>query len=111
MSRHVPREAAEAIPVDRLEVWQQDDGLWRWRWLSATEDADPLLASHGFESAEEAEESARAAYPQTSRVVVAEPPRPVVATVRRRTGRGCGALLATLGVGVLVAARRRRTRT
>ncbi|HET8604730.1 MAG TPA: hypothetical protein VFM09_12435 [Marmoricola sp.] len=110
MSRHVPREVAEAIPVDRLEVWQQEDGLWRWRWLSASGETDPLLASHGFESAEEAEESARSAYPATSRVVVAESRRPVVAAVGHRAGRGCGALVTTAVVAVLVALRRRRVR-
>lgn len=113
MSRHVVRQVAEEIPADKIVVWQQDDGLWRWRWFPAHgggEEAEPLLASHGFESAEEAEESARSAYPQTTRVVVQHPPRSVVAEAGSTTLRGCGAVLAAVVLAGLVAARRRALR-
>lgn len=110
MSRHVPREVAAQIPVDKLEVFRQDDGMWRWRWIPGTGEAEPLLAAHGFESAEEAEESARSAYPRTTRVVVESPPRSVVGDAGRTARHGCGAALATVAVGVLVAVRRHRSR-
>jgi hypothetical protein len=109
----VARQVAEEIPADKIVVWQQDDGLWRWRWFPAHgggEEAEPLLASHGFESAEEAEESARSAYPQTTRVVIQHPPHSVVAEAGRTTLRGCGAVLATMVLAGLVAARRRALR-
>lgn len=104
----VPRAVAEQIEVDKLHVFQQDDGLWRWRWLPASDSAEPLLAAHGFESAQEAVDSAREAYPQTTRLVVEEPRRSVVAETGRAAGSGCGALLATLAVAGLVVLRRRK---
>lgn len=106
-SGHTRREVAEEIPVDKIVVWQQDDGLWRWRWFPAEADGEPLLVSYGFESAEEAEESARSAYPQTTRIAVEGPNRSLVAETTHATRTGCGALLATVAVAGLVMLRRR----
>ena len=108
MSRRVPHRVSEQIEADKLVVWQQDDGLWRWRWFPGSGDAEPLLAAHGFESAEEAEESARSAYPQTTRVVVEGPNRSLVRETGHATARGCGAVLATVAVAALVVLRRRK---
>jgi hypothetical protein len=50
----------------RVEVWQQDDGEWRWRYVGvAEEDGEPLaLVSNEPEpSEEEAVSAARTAYP------------------------------------------------
>lgn len=107
-TRRVTRTVAEQIDVDKLHVFQQDDGLWRWRWIPASGSAQPLLASHGFESAEEAADSASEAYPQTTRLVVDRPRRPVVAEAGHAAGRGCGAVLATVAVAGLVLVRRRK---
>lgn len=106
MSRHLRREVAEEIEVDKLVVWQQDDGLWRWRWFPAS-GGEPLLAAHGFESADEAEKSARSAYPQTTRVAIEQPDRSLAAESGHAAGKGCGAALAALAVAALVVLRRR----
>src|SRR5689334_4168661 len=55
--------------LDVVLVWQQPDGLWRWRWQphpgddAAERDSGALVRFKAFDSAEEAEESARSAYP------------------------------------------------
>lgn len=109
MSRHVRRQVGEQIEVDRLEVWQQDDGMWRWRWQPAPgAGGEPLLSNEGYESPEEAEESARSAYPETTRVAVHRPDRSLVKQTGHATGKGCGAVLATVAVAVLVLLRRRK---
>jgi len=105
---HARRDVSERIEADKLVVWQQDDGLWRWRWFPASGDAEPLLAAHGFESAEEAEESARSAYPETTRVVVEGPNRSLATETGQVAARGCGAVLATIAVAGLVVVRRRK---
>lgn len=105
---HAPRQVAGEIDVDKLVVWQQPDGLWRWRWLPATGSGEPLLAAHGFETSEEAEESARSAYPLTTRVVVEEPSDGPLAGAGRATRHGCLAALSGLVVALLVAVRRHR---
>jgi hypothetical protein len=49
-----------------IEVWQQDDGSWRWRYVGTVEeDGEPLeLVSNEPESSEdEAVEAAQLAYP------------------------------------------------
>jgi hypothetical protein len=107
--RQVPAEVAEQIPVDKIVVFQQPDGMWRWRWLPASGSAEPLLAAHGFESASEAEESARSAYPETTRVVVEESRTPLLQGARHATRHGCLAALSAAVVLLLVAVRRHRT--
>lgn len=108
MSRHTRREVAEHIEADKIVVWQQDDGLWRWRWFPASGEGEPLLSNEGYESPDEAEESARSAYPQTTRVAIEKPDRSLVKQTGHATGKGCGAVLATVAVAVLVLLRRRK---
>lgn len=45
-----------------VEVWRQEDGTWRWRYL-VVEDHWELRSNRGYESVEEAIVSARRAYP------------------------------------------------
>lgn len=108
MSRHVRHQVGEQIEVDKIVVWQQDDGLWRWRWFPASGEGEPLLSNEGYESPDEAEESARSAYPQTTRVAIEKPDHSLVAESGHAAGKGCGAVLAGLAVAVLVLLRRRK---
>jgi uncharacterized protein (TIGR03382 family) len=108
VSRHTRREVAEDIGVDKIVVWQQGDGLWRWRWFPASGEGEPLLSNEGYESADEAEESARSAYPQTTRVAIEKPDHSLVAESGQAAGKGCGAVLAVLAVAGLVVLRRRK---
>ncbi|WP_310963385.1 hypothetical protein [Nocardioides terrisoli] len=56
----------------RIEVARQPDGTWRWRWLPDDFSVEPLVASHGFDDRESAEESAREAYPTSPVVTVGD---------------------------------------
>jgi hypothetical protein len=59
----VTDESAEA---PRVEVWQQRDGEWRWRYVGvAEEEGEPLLllSNEPESSEEEAISAARLAYP------------------------------------------------
>lgn len=108
-TRAVPAAVSEKIPVDRIEIWQQVDGMWRWRWRPAPgTSGEPLVSNEAYESPDEAEESARSAYPQTTRVAVEEPDRSLVAGTGHAAGKGCGAALAALAVAALVVLRRRK---
>jgi hypothetical protein len=78
-----------------LTVWQEPDGHWRWRW----EGEGTVLVGH---REEEAEHSARSAYPAEV------PPTVSPAPDRRRRRR---AWLAGAGVLLVVAARVTRRRT
>ena len=52
-------------PARVLEVWQDPDRLWRWRYLEPSGDGRPLafLSNKEFESREVALRSATTAYP------------------------------------------------
>jgi len=93
-------EAREAI-----QIWRQDDGLWRWRWeeLQDGEVAASLMSFMAFDSREEARESARESYPQL-RVDGLLP-------AAEEQGRSAGTLVrvaALFAVALLVVAFRRR---
>jgi hypothetical protein len=45
-----------------VEVWRQQDGTWRWRYL-VVEDHRELRSNRGYDSLAEAVVSARRAYP------------------------------------------------
>jgi len=81
-----------------VELWRQEDGAWRWRWVSA--DGRTTLVSHrAFDAAEEAVESARAAYPDA-----AVPDPEDAAKPRHRLGRRVAGVVVRAGVvaGVVV---------
>jgi ubiquinol-cytochrome c reductase cytochrome b subunit len=66
---------SDARPLPRVEVWQEDDEAWRWRYLDAVEeDGEPLElpANEPEPSQEEAVSAARLAYPGVPVEVVAE---------------------------------------
>jgi len=53
----------EEAPAPTVDMWQQEDGMWRWRWRSS--DASTELVSHqAYDSLEEAARSAQEAYPE-----------------------------------------------
>ena len=76
----------------KIEVWQEPDGFWRWRYLDS-EDGTDLLAAEVYERREEAIRGATLAYPGVATVVLARPRRP----------RGLIRKLAKLGAIVAVA--------
>jgi hypothetical protein len=56
----------EQADAPRVEVWQQRDGSWRWRYVGvAEEEGEPLrlLSNEPESSEEEAVSAARLAYP------------------------------------------------
>jgi hypothetical protein len=55
-----------------LTVWQEPDGQWRWRWEG---EGTVLVGHRAFDTEEEAEHSARSAYPTGCR-----PPSPPLPT-------------------------------
>ena len=88
-----------------VHVWQQPDKLWRWRWVERDdvgEEETSILSNMAFESASEAESSAREAYPG----VVVHLPDDGDGTPRRRPRR----LLLVLVTAAAVAALAHRAR-
>ena len=71
-------ENGERAP--RLDVWQQDDGRWRWRYVGVAEvEGEPLqlLSNEPEPSEEEAVSSAELAYPGVPVEVQRRPVPPV----------------------------------
>jgi len=63
-----------------VEVWQQDDGRWRWKYVGVADvDGEPLelLANEPEPSQEEAVSSAQLAYPDVPVEVLRRPVPPV----------------------------------
>ena len=97
-----------AVPV--IQVWQEPNRLWRWRYLEPSENGQPLAfrSNKDYESREAALRSATTAYPD---VLVLE-------REDQRAGAGRGRrrrllVLVVLGLVVLVlwpGRRRRRAR-
>ena len=92
--------------LPRIEVWQQDDGAWRWRYLGAVEeDGEPLElpANEAESSQEEAVSAARVAYPDVPLQVRAEESSDP--STDREARRRRWQLLAGLVLAVVVAVR------
>ena len=72
---------------ERVEVWRQQDGTWRWRYV-VVEDNRELRSNRGYDSLEEAIISARRAYPEVHVLGTADPatldgaPRPKAVALR-----------------------------
>lgn len=87
------------VPTPWVEVWQQPDGLWRWRYRDPEERVD-LLSNEGHPSLERATAAASTAYPDVT--VVERRPVPPARTRLGAALRAAG--VAVLGlVGLLVA--------
>lgn len=89
----------------RVTVFRQQDGLWRWRWMSGGDEDAALTSSHAVDSRAEAESGARSAYPGTPLVVIEPRARP-----RRRVRRAVGRLLVATLVAVCLVCRGRSAR-
>ncbi len=76
----------------KIEVWQEPDGFWRWRYLDS-EDGTDLRSAEVYERREEATRGAALAYPGVTTVVLSRP----------RPPRGLIRKLATLGAIIAVA--------
>jgi hypothetical protein len=59
------REPSLHPPAPWVEVWQQADGLWRWRYHDPAERVD-LLSNEGHPSPERAVAAASTAYPDVA---------------------------------------------
>ena len=95
-----------ATPV--IEVWQEPNRLWRWRYLEPSENGRPLAfrSNKEYESREAALRSATTAYPD---VAVLQGPTAAATGGRRRRRRRLVALV-VVGLVVLVLWPRRRRR-
>ena len=93
-----------AAPV--IELWQEPDRRWRWRYLEPSRDGQPraFRSNKEYDSREAALGSATTAYPG---VAVLQPP---AAGPARRRRRGRLLALAVAGAVVLVLWPRRRRR-
>jgi hypothetical protein len=94
-------------------VYQQDDGMWRWRWSSGGDDPATLTSSHASNSQGEAQDAARTAYPDTPIVVEEPKPSPARrarARARRLLWRGLTTSLLCLWVVSRARGHRRRVR-
>lgn len=67
-----------------VEVWRQQDGTWRWRYL-VVEDHRELRSNRAYESVEEAVRSARQAYPGVEVLGPADHPASLDGERRRDT--------------------------
>ena len=93
-----------AAPV--IELWQEPDRRWRWRYLEPSDDGLPraFRSNKEYDSREAALSSATTAYPG----VAVLQPRAAASPARRRRGRLLA--LAVVGAVVLVLWPRRRRR-
>ncbi len=86
-----------------VEVGRRSDGRWTWTWHDG-DDAAPLVANESFDSADEAAQAAREAYP----LALVRRPAQEQQVRRRRRLAGClGPALALLLAWSVVRARRR----
>jgi hypothetical protein len=94
-----------APPV--IEVWQEPNRLWRWRYLEPSQDGRPLafLSNKEYGSREAALRSATTAYPD---VAVLQSPAAGTARGRRGRRRRRLLLLAVLVLVILVLRPRRQ---
>jgi len=111
------RARGQGPAAPRVEVWQQADGAWRWRYLAGDgEERVELPSNEPDPSPAEAVRKASIAYPGLP-VEVREPPggdpeqgREPSGRRRRRVPRAVVRLLVAAVVVLAVAARRRRVR-
>ena len=58
---------------DRVVVYQQPDGWWRWRFEPGSSDGAPLVSGEAYPERDEAAASAEQAYPELRTDVDEEP--------------------------------------
>lgn len=97
---------SSATPAVSVEVYQQPDGYWRWRWVQREGDEEKSLISYRtFDSVAEAKESAEGAYPGAQ---VQAPEDPAESGRHRpRRPRRVLLVLALVALAALAARRRR----
>jgi hypothetical protein len=78
---------------ERVEVWRQPDGLWRWRYRNPDNGVD-LLSNESHITRDQAEHAAAVAYPSV----------PIVPGSSLATGLGLGQTVRRAGLGALAAA-------
>jgi ubiquinol-cytochrome c reductase cytochrome b subunit len=103
-----PKDPAGGHQAALVELWEQADGTWRWRFTHPAL-ALNLTSNRAFATRAEAVGTARTAYPETAIKQLSPEPRKRADAVRE-TGRRAGALAtwaALLAIGIL---RRRRRR-
>lgn len=98
-------------PDGVIEVRQQRDGRWRWQWYATADTAqppEPLISNEAYESREQAQESAREAFPGADVRVEDDDEDDGHPTARRR---GRLLLLVATGAAGFLAGRAFGTRT
>ncbi len=92
-----------------LEIWQQPDGMWRWRWVErAGEKTEQLVSYMAFEEVSGAKESAEESYPGLEVRLPEKVQRARTTSARR--WKGSGKVLLALGIVVGFVLRRPRRR-
>ncbi len=78
--------------LERVWVWRQEDGFWRWSWARVDpetgEDSTRLMSHRAFDSVSQTRESAQSAFP---RLVVGGPTHDPEPPARERGGPTAGA--------------------
>jgi hypothetical protein len=95
--------------AERIEVWPEFGGLWRWRYR-ATDDHTEIASNRSFDTLQNAVAAARLAYPD---VPIEAPPRPDQPDPRdllRWVLYGAAAILVVAAVVLALRALVRRTR-
>jgi hypothetical protein len=99
-----------------LEVWQQPDKMWRWRWVQRTgEETEQLVSYMAFQELSGAKESAEESYPGLEvrvpeKVRRAEEKREKNTSRKRAKRSGKALLLVGVVVGFVLGRPRRRRR-
>jgi ubiquinol-cytochrome c reductase cytochrome b subunit len=93
---------------ERIEVWPEFGGVWRWRYR-ATDDHTEIASNRAFDTLEEAISAARLAYPNVPIEAPPRPDEPELADLLRWALYGIAAMLVVVAVVLLVRALARRS--
>jgi hypothetical protein len=93
--------------AERIEVWAEFGGLWRWRYR-ATDDHTEIASNRSFDTLRDAIDAARLAYPGVPIEAPPRPDEPDWADLLRWTLYGVAALLVIVALLLVVRALARR---
>jgi ubiquinol-cytochrome c reductase cytochrome b subunit len=102
LSRDAAASRDKRTPPQRIEVWRNPDGTWRWRWTGGEE----LNSNEAYESRDEALRAAGVAFAGVP-IHQTDPPEGVILPAPRHEP-GWGTKLAAAGVWVALAVLGRR---
>ncbi|MEV6842768.1 ubiquinol-cytochrome c reductase cytochrome b subunit [Actinoplanes sp. NPDC051411] len=103
LSRDAAPERGEPTPPQRIDLWRNPDGTWRWRWTGGEE----LNSNEAYESRDEALQAAGVAFAGVP-VHQTDPPEGVILPApRQEPGWGTKVVAAGVWVALAVLGRRR----